>query len=568
MTQWICKAFITLALACSASPVFAVCEDTSKQGEQTLCEELRQLLAPWDSDKAPGVAVSVMLDGKTVFNEGFGIANLEYDVPITGKTSFHIASVSKQFTAFAALMLVSEGRISLDDDIRKHLPEMRDTGHVITVRHLLDHTSGLRDESSLLAMAGWYNDDVMTNAQAYRLVSGQAGLNFVPGEKFEYNNSNYFLLARIIAKVSGQPFAEFMQKRIFTPLDMQGTTIHEDSSITVKNRAYSYYPRGNGFAKASLNTGITGSTGVQTTSVDLLKWARNFETQTVGDPEVFAHMKQRSRLPDGTDATLARGQELRHYKGMDSWVHGGRIGGYRSFLIRIPSERLAVSVISNRSDFDMAKIAFSVADIILRDRPAFSAPPATAWQKATSELLEEFTGSYELFKGIIFSFTADGENLLFSPPGSNAKIPLEQVGPRRFMLNAAQNNSIEFAPGRSGQSPSLTYILSLNGKLKAPRIQPLPFDADNVKLDEFTGSYFSEELQTRYKFRVQDGALTAAHVRLPSITMTPFQPDRFISPESAHFQNVEFVRDDAGAIIGCKISGAVANNVWFGRQTD
>ncbi len=547
----------------------AACKNTIQQThaatpQSSTLKEIDQLLAPWKSSDAPGVAVAIRYKGETIFNASAGIANLEYDTAISPATSFQIGSVSKQFTAFAVSILASEGQLNLNEDIREYLPELSDTGRTITVRNLLNHTSGMRDESSLLSMAGWLEDDAVSNDQVYRLVTAQADLNFEPGESYEYNNSNYFLLAQLVERISGMAFSEFMKTRIFEPLGMMDTTIHQDRSLIMRNKAYSYYPTAGNYVKAGLNSELVGSTGVQTTPTDLIKWAANFETHHVGNDDAFAIMGERPSLPDGTPALLARGQELRPYNGFQTWSHGGRIGGFRAFLLRVPSEKFAISILSNRADFDTAKIAFAITDILLRNHPSYIKPTSKKWAKATPQELSTFVGNYELFEGVLFSFTTDSKKLYLAPLNTNDKIELPQIGENRFSLNLAQDTSIEFASAKDSASPSISYIIGLHGTLTAQRIELKSFTPSADNLNDYVGGYYSTELNTRYDFTMVDGQLFASHIRVNPIPLAPYHPDEF-STQSQTFQKVEFIRNAAGTVIGCKISAAVANDIWFDR---
>lgn len=212
---------------------------------------IRQLVAAslGGNAESPGVAIAVQQKGKIIYSEGFGYANLEYDVKNTPTTVFHIASVSKQFTAFAIAMLADQGKLSLDDDIRKYLPEMPDFGYVITINHLVHHTSGLRDQWNLLMMAGWRLDDVITQKQIMRVISRQKELNFKPGDEMVYCNTGFTLMAEIVSRVTGESFADWTKKNIFDPLGMKNTLFYDDHEKIVKNRAYSYYASPAGFKK-------------------------------------------------------------------------------------------------------------------------------------------------------------------------------------------------------------------------------------------------------------------------------------------------------------------------------
>ncbi len=223
-------------------------------------EQVDEVFAPWDNNDTPGASVAIVKDGAILYKKGYGLANLEYDVPISPTSIFHIASISKQFTVFSILLLEKQGKLSLDDDVRKYIPEVPDFGKTITLRHLASHTSGLRDQWNLLSMAGWRMDDVITKEHILKLVSKQKELNFSPGDEYAYCNTGFTLLAEVVSRVSNMSFAEFTNAKIFEPLRMSNTLFYDDHEKIVKNRTYSYYSDSTGYKKSVLNFANVGAT--------------------------------------------------------------------------------------------------------------------------------------------------------------------------------------------------------------------------------------------------------------------------------------------------------------------
>jgi CubicO group peptidase (beta-lactamase class C family) len=318
-------------------------------------------------EKAPGVAIAVQRDGKLVYSKGFGYADLEQDTKITPTTIFHIASVSKQFTAFAIAMLADQGKISLDDDIRKYLPEMHDFGTPITIRQLGHHTSGLRDQWSLLMMAGWRLDDVITYNHILKLLRKQTELNYKPGDEHLYSNTGFTLMAEIVHRVTKKPFSEWCQENIFVPLNMKNTLFYDDHERVVENRAYSYHMGSNGYKKSVLSYANAGATSLFTTVEDLSLWAQNFEKMTVGNQNVMDMMEHRYVLNNGDTIDYAFGQVINKYKGLKAASHGGADAGYRTFFIRFPEQHVSISVFSNNASFPVGGLAFELADLYLKD---------------------------------------------------------------------------------------------------------------------------------------------------------------------------------------------------------
>ncbi|HWY33336.1 MAG TPA: serine hydrolase domain-containing protein, partial [Nitrosopumilaceae archaeon] len=290
-------------------------------------EKVDELLAKYNNSDAPGIAVAVVKDGSVVYKKGYGIANLEYRIPITPVSVFHIASVSKQFTVFAILLLEKEGKLSLDDDIRKYIPELPDYGYKITLRNLANHTSGIREIYDLCNLIGANDNDLITNLQAFKLIINQRSLNFIPGTEYEYCNSGYILLAKIVERVSGKSFAEFTSERIFKPLKMNNSFFLDDPEKIIKNKVYSYHEAESSFKKSLLNFSLVGSTGLNTTVEDLSLWTMNFRSPIIGDSSIFNQMKEKSKLNNGEIISYALGQEVREYKGLDVIFHGGGDAG-------------------------------------------------------------------------------------------------------------------------------------------------------------------------------------------------------------------------------------------------
>lgn len=332
-------------------------------------DRVRQVFLPWDREGHPGASIAVTKDGELIFAHGFGEAQLEYGVPITSSTVFPAASVSKQFTAFAVAMLVAEGRLSLDEDIREYLPEMPDFGETITIGHLVYHTSGLRNSWTLLALAGWRRDDVFTQNQILRVMSKQEDLNFPPGEEREYCNTGYNLLAMIVSRALGMPFSEWMEEEVFRPLGMTRTHFQDDHRRIVPDRAYSYQELPSGdLLKSVLNGSYVGGSGLFTTSEDLARWLVNLDEGTVGGEEVLRFMHDtRAVLDNGDTLDFAPGLNVGEYRGLRTVGHSGTDAGFRSYVVLFPDQNLSVNVLSNVGSVSPSRMALEVAGIYLEE---------------------------------------------------------------------------------------------------------------------------------------------------------------------------------------------------------
>ncbi len=359
----------------------AVAEASGPSSPDTLSREVDRLFREWHRPDSPGAAVLVMRDGEILHARGYGMASLEHGVPIDTRTVFDIASVSKQFAAFAVALLEADGALSVDDDVRRHIPELPDFGHTITIRHLIHHTSGLRDWPGTLSMAGWDYEDVLSYDQILRMARHQEELNFPPGSEYAYSNTGYNLLAEVVARVSGMSFREFTRERIFEPLGMERTHFHDDHGEVVPDRAESYRPRGSdasdGFRRVTNNLTALGSSSLFTTVEDLARWIRNFEDPRVGGEALVERMSQRGVLNDGDTIAYAWGQSVGSLGGMHGVRHGGSWAGYRSTLLRLPEERFAVVILANTSAMNPGALAEEVARLHLADRlppPVAEAP--------------------------------------------------------------------------------------------------------------------------------------------------------------------------------------------------
>ena len=364
-----------------------------------------QLFAEWNNPDTPGAALAVTKDGETIYKQGYGTANLEYDIPITPTTIFDIASVSKQFAAFAIATLAHEGQLSLDDDIRVHLPDVPDFGPTITIQHLLHHTSGLRDWVQSLVIAGVEMEDVIAFKHILKMVRHQKALNFEPGTAYSYSNTGYNLLSEIVERVTGDSFREWTDANIFKPLAMTNTHFHDDHQMILKNRAYSYQVVENGdFKHAINNTTALGSSSLYSTVEDLAKWMLNFENTRIGEQIVLNQMHQRGVLNNGERISYALGLNIGEYRGLKTVDHSGSWRGFRSHLIRFPDQKFGVVILCNLDTFNPLRLAEKVADLYLADVLA-PVEEASESEKAapaedikseplTPEQLAEFEGDY------------------------------------------------------------------------------------------------------------------------------------------------------------------------------
>ncbi|RIA09932.1 CubicO group peptidase (beta-lactamase class C family) [Flavobacteriaceae bacterium MAR_2010_72] len=527
-------------------------------------DQVDELFTVWDTSNTPGAAVAIVKDGAVIYKKGYGIANLEYDIPITPSSIFHIASVSKQFTVFSILLLEKQGKLSLDDDIRKYIPEVPDFGKTITLRHLASHTSGLRDQWNLLSMAGWRMDDVITKEQILKLVSKQKELNFNPGEEYAYCNTGFTLLAEVVSRISDKSFAEFTKANIFEPLKMNSTLFYDDHEKIVKNRAYSYRSVFGGHKKSVLNYANVGATSLFTTVEDLSIWAMNFADIKIGDSTIINKMNTKAILNNGETFGGALGQFVGDYKGLKEIQHGGADAGYRTYLTRFPDENFAVIVFSNSAEFNSGSIAHKVVDIYLKDKLKTEDLKKEDKEERESDevavnqnMLKTYVGVFELQPGFNITISTS-ENQLSAEATGQSKVALTPISSTEYKVEGV-DAKIEFIPN-NGENINLLKLHQGGQIMEAPRVKE--FDKSSVNLADFSGEFYSEELATTYNFTIDGDNLVAKHSRLSDFNLTPVKKDMFRG-EAWFFGQVEFVRDESNMILGFKVTNGRVRNLFF-----
>jgi CubicO group peptidase (beta-lactamase class C family) len=503
----------------------------------------------------PGCAVAVSRDGNVVLERAYGMANLETSTPIQPGTIFHVASVSKQFTAMAILLLAKDGRLSLDDDIRKHLPEIPDYGPTITIRHLLNHTSGLRDQWDLLALArGRFEENRITEADVLDIVPRQKALNFMPGAEYMYSNTGYTLAAVIVKRVSGRSLRAFAHERIFAPLGMNDTHFHDDFTMVVPGRAWAYVPAfgaATNFRTSVPNYDTYGATSLFTTVGDLLKWERNFTTMKVGDAALFTEMHRNGRLNGGDSTGYALGVGVGAYRGARIVEHTGGDAGYRSYLGRFPDQKLAIALACNTSTANVSALPRRIADIYIGDLLATQSPPVTPQGVAlTAEQLRGRAGAY--FQPTLVQFAEitfrDGK-LFLGRTGSNELIP---VTGDRFRTGTGQVEYVFKPEGYDAVSLSTGRVWSFERKAPMP-ISP-------AAMQPFAGEYYSEELNATYRVAANDTSITIQTGTNDPIPARSLFTDTF----SARNYTLQFARSGR-QVTGFEITTGRVRRVKFAR---
>ncbi len=520
--------------------------------------KIDQLFTQWAKSDSPGCALALMQDGEVIYRQGYGMANLEYNIPITPETVFHVASVSKQFAAAAILLLELDGLLQVSDDIRKYLPELHDFGVTITIDHLIHHTSGLRDQWELLIAAGWRMEDVITTDDILSLLYSQRELNFTPGAEYLYCNSGYTLLGLIVERVGGKTLRKFCAARIFEPLGMTSTHFHDDYQELVPNRAYSYWQTDTGaFRHAHLLYSTVGATSLFTTVDDLLRWTGNFFNPTVGGQAFIDRMLTHGLLNDGGEIPYASGVVVRDYRGLTTVEHSGGDAGYRTHLIHFPDQRFAVVVLANLGSIRPGTLALRAADLWLAEHLHAGTGQAITLDEDALKALAGYY--YHAGTQDTLNLTCDGVLKL------GGWLALEPLDTAYFRAVDSPSMRLRFVQVSADGKPARLELDPGDGRIRVyERLEPLTLD--EAVLAGYAGAYFCPELDVTYTFAVEDGALCLRRRKYGSLPLLPTFSDGFFNDRFGF--DLLFTRDGAGQISGFRLAAGRIRGVSFVRRSE
>lgn len=539
-----------LAVALLAPAVLA--PPTSAQTPPDAAHEVDRIFERWSGVTSPGCAVGVRKDGLTVLERAYGMADLEHGIPNTASTRFEGGSLSKQFTAAAVVLLALDGALSLEDDVRRYIPEVPDYGHTITLKHLLTHTSGLRDWGSVAGISGWGREQrTHDHDWVLDIVSRQSALNFVPGHEYSYSNTGYNLLAIVVTRVSGMPFADFSRGRIFEPLGLSLTEWRDDYRRIVPGRSTAYRTRdgGEGWEIDRPIEDVHGNGGILTTVADLGVWNAALEDGRLGGPEFVRLMHDTGVLNDGSRIRYASGLVVGESMGVPSVTHTGSTAGYRAFLGRYPDQDLSVAMICNAANVSTGGTGARIARVYLG--AAARDPAAPDYAAAARAEDARFAGLYH------DPVTGDTRELVFADGMlHDGSTPLLRLDERTFQVGDGDARYVfDTGSGRVGfEHESWEY--------SNQRWEPVdPWSAGASELAAFTGTYRSEDAETTYVVSLEDGGLTVW--RRPGITreLTPLYRDAF----SMGGMIVRFRHDGAGDVDALSLSLGRVYDMRFER---
>lgn len=500
---------------------------------------------------APGCAVGVSLNGQSVFEKAFGMAEMEHSIPNTAQTIFESGSVAKQFTAAALVLLQQDGKLSIDDPVRKYIPELPDYGKPLTIRHMLNHTAGLRDWGSVMALTGaGRGDRVITQDIALDVISRQKSLDFAPGAEYSYSNSGYNLAAIVVERVSGKKFPDFVAERIFKPLGMTNSSWRDDYQRLVMGRAQAYSKQGP-TAPWMLNMPIMnvyGNGGMLTTVGDWLKWNAALDAKTLGAPLVEA-LETQGVLNDGRKISYALGLVVDSYKGIKQVTHSGGTAGYQTYLARFPEKKLSVAAMCNGFPPSSGDIVYSVVDEIFGPFPVVEPVAGIA---VPEEQLKKFVGTWKNER------TRNANQITLDK--GELKInggPLKPAADGSFMLG---ERKAKFGTAKDGAPETLeiTNVDGPNTKLLFER-EWKPAAAD---LSDFAGEWYSEEAQSRVNIQVENGNAFLVLRPVIRFQIRPVYKDAF----SGQGYVMWFQRDKAGKVTEMHVGGGRMRDMLFTRS--
>jgi CubicO group peptidase (beta-lactamase class C family) len=527
---------------------------------QTLPPEIMgkidSLFSQWARTSSPGCAVGIVRNDSLIFSKGYGMANLEYGVPITPATIFHMASVSKQFTAYSILLLERQGKLSLDEDIHKYLTWFPDLKEKITIRNLLNHTSGIRDQWELLAIAGTRLDDVITQTQIIKILSKQQALNFKPGTDWSYSNSGFTLLAEIVRSVSGQTLRQFTDSAIFKPLGMKHTHFQDDYTEIVPNRSYSYNPtEKDHYADAAPNASNVGPTGLLSNIDDMSKWIVNFYDPAVGDQQVIREL---------TDPVIVNGVKKRNYAkgivadsiyGQKRYQHGGVDVGYQTFVSVFPGLKMGFIVLSNLGNVDAQRKNEQLAALFITEAPPKKKDNSSHRDSALAILADtqnpgHYAGDYISDDGDHLTFVVKDRKLYGITPNGKYHL-LINAGNDVFDLFTDTTISFRFS-GAGTRQTIIDEYWPVGNHLHLEKYDTAA--KTDRQLSAYTGTYYCPELDCNYRINLRDHHLVLSNAKYDDSPLRLYGDDH-LTDDFWWMNHLHVIRNAKNQLTGFELNG-------------
>lgn len=487
--------------------LFAVSSGLSQTKNQS--KAVDQIFAKWSNTNSPGCAVAIIQDGEIIHQKGYGMADLEHDIPIRPSSVFYIGSVSKQFVAACMLLLDEQGKIKLDEDIRTYIPEFPDYGYKISIRNLIHHTSGIRDNLTLWELIGRSHLEEIPEEEIFELICRQQQLNFEPGTRYMYSNSCYFLMSIIVERVSGKSLREYADEHIFQPLGMKHSIFQDNNRRILKNRAFAYGENPDGsFNSMLMRFDLVGSGGLYSTVQDLYLWDQNFYNNQIGDrgQAFIADMQTNGRFNDGTSVDYAFALVNGKYKGLSTVSHSGALGGYRAFYLRFPEQKFSVIILGNLASFVPGLLAEEVADIYLKgllqtEQATVSVQPKLPTVSLSRKQLTSMTGSFWNEEDAYSRRIYLSEDTLRYEREEGNESNLRPIGKGHFIMSDTQEElHVHFQTATT--SKPMKMILTIGADTIATSTQYQAYEAERTDISKLTGNYYAPELDTHYQIKM------------------------------------------------------------------
>lgn len=545
----------TFYLILAASLLIASCTQAAQQPTE-LEQFVDEMFSSVDNRQSPGTAVVVVKDGEAIFNKGYGMANLSHDIEITPTTVFDLASVSKQFAAYAISTLVEEGKIALEDDVRKYIPELPDFGHTITIDHLVHHTSGIRDWTSTLPVAGVSFHDVISFEQILRMAFRQQTLNYEPGAEYSYTNTGYNLLAETIQRVEGITFREWTDEHIFQPLGMKQTLFLDDHTENIVNRAQGYGRNDGSFTATPNNLLALGSSSMYSTTTDLAQWVKHL--MNPGNKQaIVERMFTKGVLNNGSNINYAFGLSVTEYNDQPWISHSGSWASFRTYLCILPEAGYGIVVLNNHGQ-NTNRMARQIADhLIGSDAGTEEEEELAAEAAVAASIKDELTGVYKLGPGWYVEIT-HSDDQLWTQATNEDKFPMTGLSDSVFRITAYGNRTMTFHRDDDNAVTGMTYAGQVRPKLD------ISSATREVNPQDYAGTYESKELATTYEVAGEDGQLVMHHFRNGRIELSQAWDNDFIASRW-YLGSVEFSKDNAGKVNGFYVTTGRARRQWFAK---
>lgn len=532
------------------------------QGLDQLSKKTDELFSKYISDDRPGAAVVVVKDGKVVHTNTYGLADYESKVPLSASSVFDIASVSKQFVGYAVALLETEGKLSLQDDVKTYISEFPDFGHTITIGHLLHHQSGLRDWPSAMKLAGVGFDDVLTFEQILSMVYRQEDLNFVPGSRYIYSNTGYNVLVEVIQRITQQSFRAWTIEKIFLPLGMENTFFRDQFDESIPNAVKSYFKEDDQMKLSTNSLTAMGSSSLQTTIEDFALWLQHLDSEDAKG--LIAKMQVPGKLTTEGPANYAYGVEIDRYYGLKRVSHDGSWASFNSYMAYFPDQHFSIAVFLNHKNW-VEGFAREVIKIYLQDEfqgdrkePWFYDEEQPKISKNIDLDLSRYMGIYYLEKYLSYLTITEEKGQLFVQATDEDKQLMQAVSATQFWVDD-YDSSIYFNTDKSGNIESVTYHKSL-----CERRDPMP-SKDALDLSTYEGHYYSRELNTSYQVVLEDGQLHLSNLRNGRFLLEQVWKEGF-SSETSYAPLIDFRRNAKGEIVSLAVSQFRSRNQVFRKQ--